>query len=431
MKAASFLWAGFGLLSTADAKCCRQNLCLKAIVDLENDGIAECSSLLHVTVAPDSTATIFETTTVPGSAEYSTILFTETDTESSTVTASTETIVHVRSSTTTASTETITYTSITTVTDSTETITETSTTTKRPTASIGLRGLITSSGPAVPDYATLVCPSWEKYVSACSCAGVTPSTTTEGAASTTITLESTSPVLVIVSSVVTSTDIQIASVTATVSSVFIDVVSATTTTETTTTTTTTDTATSEVTSTATTTAACYTAPPGGQGGEWEPFRAEATQHPEAQYNPLHLYAELEYSPKIMLEKPWGQGTIGQPEEVIQESRYYWGIDASNGRLYVMDGGVKYNAWVRIAYFPNSDIVLSPVAEAETIVFTHGVGKFVHACIAPDTGELHLNGDGLTRLLFCAGSVHLVTPDYDFANDPNWSYCIEMFPKMLV
>ena len=106
-----------------------------------------------------------------------------TVTETSTV--STTTVVATISETVTASTETV-----------LRLVTETDTTTATSVTTIDVAGttiipwrrqVSIESSPAhtLPTYAEQ-CPSWDKYVSACKCAGVTPVTVTVEATTTTV-----------------------------------------------------------------------------------------------------------------------------------------------------------------------------------------------------------------------------------------------------
>ncbi|KAK0622347.1 hypothetical protein B0T14DRAFT_580431 [Immersiella caudata] len=246
------LAAGITSLQLAAAKCCnRNNQCLKAIISL--DGIADCSSYLATTVTIES---IF-TSAAP--IEKNTITFTETATVTDTTIASTETLLFITSSTITASTETELY--ISTVTSaSTETSYETLTSTTTSEYGYMQRRIVASSSsstPEYPAYASPVCPSWEKYVSACQCAQVTPTTIT--VVSGTVTVDASSTITSEVDATSTTTETSITSETTTTETTTTNIISVTTTTSTTETTTATPTVTTTVTTT--TTATVQPSPP--------------------------------------------------------------------------------------------------------------------------------------------------------------------------
>ncbi len=141
-------------------------------------------------------------------------LFTATGTE----TASIETILFTETTTVTADTQTITITETATVgvteTDvqTAATVTSTSWTYQSGASSLKARG--TALSTAVPAYATDVCSSWDQYVLACKCAGVTAGTTTVAVETVTITVPATATSTV---ATVSLTSTETISVTATVS----------------------------------------------------------------------------------------------------------------------------------------------------------------------------------------------------------------------
>ncbi len=135
-------------------------------------------------MTPDA-VTFTETASI--ATEYQTVVDTQAVTVTETVTASTETDVVVVSETVTASTETL-------VQFITQTVLATQANTQfvtvTPTTIIPWRRQATDTGSAPPTLPTYPseCPSWDKYVAACSCAGVTPVTVTAEAPSTTVTV---------------------------------------------------------------------------------------------------------------------------------------------------------------------------------------------------------------------------------------------------
>ncbi|KAH8904627.1 hypothetical protein BR93DRAFT_930086 [Coniochaeta sp. PMI_546] len=169
-----------------------------------------------------------------------TALFTETDTE----TVSTEVLLYTESTTVTASTETDILTESTTVTASTKTdiLTQTATVPVTTTA-VQTAAAVTSTSTVyqvaakarrsasanLPVYASTVCPSWDKYVSACKCAGAVATTITVPAPAVTVTVPAGSTVTSVVSTL-SSTETDIVSAVATVSSTESDISSVTATT---------------------------------------------------------------------------------------------------------------------------------------------------------------------------------------------------------
>jgi len=142
-----------------------------------------------------------------------------------------------------------------------------------------------------------------------------------------------------------------------------------------------------------------------------------------------MYAELEYGTTGMWELPYGQ-SFGQDISRMKESRYLWGID-SEGKLFTMDDPaddgimIKFVAWVRIDNDP-SQVILSTVENARNAVEVFDVGRYIYGCVVPSTGEIHLNTNGRTHILFCNASFYMASIDH--TTDPNWDYCVEVFPK---
>ncbi|KAK3375705.1 hypothetical protein B0T24DRAFT_664853 [Lasiosphaeria ovina] len=115
--------------------------------------------------------------------EYTTVVDVEFATVTETLTASTETQLFVVSTTTTASTE-ILVVPTTKVVENTQTVVKTVQTTQ---LAVNWRRQAATT-QVIPDYASQ-CPSWEKYVSACKCAGVAAVTVSVEAQSTTTTAD--------------------------------------------------------------------------------------------------------------------------------------------------------------------------------------------------------------------------------------------------
>ncbi|GAB1314510.1 hypothetical protein MFIFM68171_04720 [Madurella fahalii] len=220
MKQGLIALSGLAWLRLATAACCRSNQCLKG-----NDcfspmkaGLAGCSLRLAITVTP-SASTITETVTVVPTLSDA-IIVPVTYTETTTTTAATATHILTVSSTIAAFTQADRIMTIQTVVV-TETALRTVTTTARDT--VGSQAPLkartdTELPPSIPDYASAACPSWERYVAACKCAGVSATTImAEASAATTITEQVTSTATVPVDSTVTSTETEVVSVTTTTS----------------------------------------------------------------------------------------------------------------------------------------------------------------------------------------------------------------------
>ncbi|KAK6533678.1 hypothetical protein TWF694_002610 [Orbilia ellipsospora] len=192
---------------------CLANNCLRAVraSKSETQRQSDCVSYLHTTVTPPkvthtstlsftSTSTVLSTTVI-----FQTSLATLTDTKSATLTETFySTIISTISFTSTSTTQ---ATSIITL-AYTQTITQPSTSTITSTIPGAAtlkkvkKRIVTDSG--VPAYAS-PCSNLAAYISACSCQGVTPSTSTVPAPSTTITVSSTTTIPVTNPVTVTST----------------------------------------------------------------------------------------------------------------------------------------------------------------------------------------------------------------------------------
>ncbi|KAI0140448.1 hypothetical protein GGR57DRAFT_488092 [Xylariaceae sp. FL1272] len=196
MKSAVAL-AGLALLRSAAALCCRGDRCLMAIVSPANDGGADCSANLVVTVTP-AASTVTKTTTAI--VEYSSSAVAHrTEVEI----GSTRTVVITldASTTVTAVTDTTAFETA----SATVTLTETAatvTTTSDVYAQPAVRRAA-SSAPAglIPFYASGVCDSWDRYVNACKCVGVTATTVTAPAVTSTVTVPASTTISSIVSTI--------------------------------------------------------------------------------------------------------------------------------------------------------------------------------------------------------------------------------------
>ncbi|KAK3376550.1 hypothetical protein B0T24DRAFT_677442 [Lasiosphaeria ovina] len=286
------------MLRLADAACCRLNVCLKAIVapiQLGINGIEGCSLLLTstLTLPPvhhnrrcqqrrDNLTTIVESTTV--ATEVSTF----------TVTSSL-----------TAATETGTSTAKTTV---------VVTTTSLPTTTIP--AVRQTPGRSFNPSLCLSCPSWEKHVSACSCAGVTATTVTASVSTETVTVSTVDTAISTAVSTLTLEIDQTVSLTAKTSTTKTDVLSLTATTATTVT---------DVSST-TTTVATVTTATAACATNVAPFKAQASDY---QNTPLQIFAQFASTQGGSLT--WAAPSSAPGASV--QNRFIWGLDSA-GRLYL-------------------------------------------------------------------------------------------------
>lgn len=168
-------------------------------------------------------STVTETSTAVESA-VATALFTETTTE----TASTEVLLYTESTTITASAETDVLTESTTLAVTVTAVSTAPGITSTSTVYQYVAKARRSVSSSLPAYASTVCPSWDKYVSACKCAGAAPTTITVPALPVTVTVPASSTATSVVSTL-SSTQTDVISVTATTSSTQTDTISLTTT----------------------------------------------------------------------------------------------------------------------------------------------------------------------------------------------------------
>ncbi|KAK8066907.1 hypothetical protein PG997_013654 [Apiospora hydei] len=386
------------LLQTAAATsapkgCCRSNQCLKAIGSPLNNGVADCSAnlVVTVTVAPSSAVTTTETATQTG---VDTALFTETVTE----TAATETLLFTTDATVTAATQTNTVdetvTVLVTSTDLQTAPTPTTTTLvyskddptifrkKRLATVTSLAGSVVS---ALPDYVSAVCPSWDKYTSACRCAGVEPVTVTvaAGAAPTVTETVSTS----VVGSTLSRTDVETAPATATTEA---------TRTETVTETPTPSTAT-EVTTATSTTVAQATATPSAvvvpqncrPTGPW--FRGQTYSLSTQSEGPKYMYTVDTSSDSSSIS--WAQfSTIPSGPEYQSQQ---WVLDdqgqlqqfnpaagASEVQVAYVDGGLAQGPADTVP------VAMMKLNGAQFLTFIGAIAR-VQGCVSPGTNALTL------------------------------------------
>ncbi|KAK3935089.1 hypothetical protein QBC46DRAFT_58518 [Diplogelasinospora grovesii] len=468
---------------------CNSNNCLRAVIAsafTTRHGVEDCSSYLATTITP-ATSTITTTVTVPATVSTTVTvsdLFADSETvtastetlyfaESSTVTASTETLFFTESTTATASTETdlftvssfITastetdvYTDLETITASTETdyatVTVSSATTEPPRVGkknkkareIKCNKRTTQSSTAYPTYAS-ACSSWAKYVSACSCVGVTPTVITVPSPLTTVTVTETSTWTNTVSETLSSTETAYVSVTIATSTTATDYVSVTVTTSTTSTdiisvtdttsstetdvfsvtATTATTETDDVSVTATTlltvTTSVSVAPSSASASclATPTFLALATDYNSS---PLYIWDSQGVATSGTLL--WTSASTSTSTAVQQ--KYIWSIDA-NGYLYlankVSPWTYTFYAYVSTAASGSSELAF--VASYTTISNTIAAGgavSFIQACVDSNTGEITMNAAGRTQILYCGVQLWMSS---NGGSDINRGGCTEMFP----
>ncbi|KAK4129781.1 hypothetical protein N657DRAFT_653067 [Parathielavia appendiculata] len=404
------LTLGLAGLHLAAAACCRSNQCLRAILNAAN-GIKECSSLLTVTVTPD-TVTFTKTGDVP--TAYETLVDTHAVTVTETTTASIETVVVVVSSDVTASTETqlqlVTQTVVTTQTH-TQTVQVTGATIipwRRQAASAEL-------SPAVPT--TLPqCPSWDKYVSACKCAGVVPTTVTADAPSMTVTVDAATYTASVLSTV-TTTETVFDTVTATLSTTEMDIQSITATALTTSTVVVDETVTISVTQTQTTTA---------QAGlitqNVAAFRAVATD-----YNAYPLYIYANQLNGLTGGISWN--ALSTNTQSSTQNKYIFTIDGG-GRLLLAYNippfTYTYAVYVNTATTGSQWPQFGVLSNLQTQKANGAPIDWVYGAVDPLTNRLYLKAAGRKNILWCGVQLWMST---GAGEDINRGGCTVMHPTI--
>ncbi|KAJ3574957.1 hypothetical protein NPX13_g4201 [Xylaria arbuscula] len=198
---AAVVLTGLALLQSAAALCCRNDLCLRAVVDPAHDGAADCSDNLVVTVTPPVSTVTKTTTAVIDTVSSAVARYSEVKI------ALNRTIVVTLSTQSTATTQTTILTAFTTVpatvtvTETVATVTTTANIYQNPLTLLKGRGVSSVPAGLLPPYASSVCESWEQYENACRCAGVTATTVTAPAVVTTVTVPASSTITSVVSTV--------------------------------------------------------------------------------------------------------------------------------------------------------------------------------------------------------------------------------------
>jgi hypothetical protein len=423
MKQGLVALSGFAWLQLAAGACCRSNKCLKAVVSALGDGIQDCSSHLVVTVTPTA-STITETVTVMPT-EHNTFVDTLIFTETVTTTAATETQLY----TLTATVPDATYTDVSTITQ-TVVVTETALQTATTTAGSDLvttriypakRGetLVASSFPA---YASADCPSFDKYVAACKCAGVVATTVTaEAPSATTVTVSDTaSAVTISVPTTISTTETVYVSLTATTSAIQTDTVLVTATVQATET----AIASSVVTMTETTTTTVVPAAPTCKPpSEITPFKAQATEYGST---PVQIYANLLNG--LTGGITWQAASTSTSASV--QNKYIWAIN-SFGYLVLANNvppySYQYAAYMSTSTDGSNWPQLNTEASVASQILNGGKITRIKGCINSITGELTLDAAGRTNILWCGQQLWM---SYGGGEDINRGVCTKMYPKVV-
>ncbi|KAK4459006.1 hypothetical protein QBC42DRAFT_308140 [Cladorrhinum samala] len=400
MKQGILALSALGWLQLAAAGCCRTNKCLKAVAMAPEgiDGVLDCKALLEVTVTPAASAVTETVTEVP--TEYASLVDTAVFTETVTTTVSTDIqLVTLGTAVTDA-----THTEIVTVTETllaTETTQVTGATVTAVSTVVYRRG-DTELGPAIPTYAEADCPSWEKYVSACKCAGVTPATITAAALEpTTVTVPYTdSAVIVSVPTTISTTTTVYESVTATEAATETSTLLMTATASVTSLVPFSSTVTITQTVTATVSPPAPSCKPAGYAFQaW--FRDVSVS-----LDARHLYANL-ISSSIGGPLYWKAPATSTSASALNP--YIWSFD-SDGYL-MLAYGISSNANRYYAYISTSNpgsatVQIMVETNLKQVIETGGASAMIRGCVDPATSILSLEAAGRKNLLYCGGQVGL-------------------------
>ena len=332
-------------------------------------------------------------------------LFTATGTE----TASTETILFTETTTVTADTQTITITETATAgvtsTDvqTAAAVTSTSWTYQIGSSSLKVRG--TALSTAVPSYATDVCSSWDQYVLACKCAGVTAGTTTVALETITVTVPATATSTVATVSV---TSTETVSVTATVSATELATVALT---EFATTTSTATLTTTAIVSQTTTPVAVA---PRTCKATNLPFRASTVFAEDASTRFMDVtlsYASCAwqtfpgavFGDSDSLNSMWRQDSEG-----YLELAYPLGTQTTVLAPY-LDLSKATKATLAVAAKPKADVLAGAAS---------GTFARLRACVDADTNVVYITAAGRSNILACGNAFWLSTGDGADVYTPN-------------
>lgn len=418
MKQGILALSALGWLQLAAAGCCRTNKCLKAVAVAPEgvDGVLDCKSLLEVTVTPEASIVTETITEVP--TEYASLVNTAVFTETVTTTVSTDIQLVTIGTTVTDAT----HTEIVRVTQTvlaTETTQVTGATiTAVPTV---YRRADTELGPAIPTYAEADCPSWEKYVSACKCAGVTPTTITAAAPEpTTVTVPYTdSAVIISVPTTISTTTTVYDSVTATEAATETSASLLTATASLTSLVPFSSTVTITQTVTATVSPPAPSCKPAG-------YAFQAWFHDASvNVNPLHLYAN-------MLNALSGGVTWQQPSSSTSpavKNKYIWSFD-SDGYLTVAYNippyTYKYYAYMSTALPGSNWPQIGTEASVKNSILAGGQVTMLKGCVDADTGILSLDAGGRKNILYCGQQMWMSAGKGEDVN--RGSPCVVVQPK---
>ncbi len=337
-------------------------------------------------------------------------LFTATGTE----TASIETILFTETTTVTADTQTITITETATVgvteTDlqTAATSTSTSWTFQAGSSSLKARGTVLST--AVPAYATDVCSSWDQYVLACKCAGVTAGTTTVAVETVTVTIPATATSTVATVSLTSTSTVL---VTATVSTTELATVALTESATTTSTATLTTTAIVSGTTTPVVVASRTCKPVN------LPFRA-STVFSDASTRFMDVLSSYDscawqtfpgavFGETSSLKSMWRQDNEG-----YLELAYALGTETTVRAPYI-NLSTSTLASLAVLAKPKADVLTGVAA---------GTFARLRACIDADTNVVYITAAGRSNILECGNSFYMSTGD---GSDYIANYCTILSP----
>lgn len=427
MKQGLTLLSAFAWLRVASAGCCRTNQCLKAIADPLFNGQQDCSLLIEtVTVTPEITTVTETATEIP--TEYASLVETDISTVTVTSTVSTETLLSTLDTTVTATTTqrsivylTRAYATTTVLVTSTSTIIPENTVTV-----IAGRAVDTELAPvsgttassSIPSYASADCQSWDKYVSACRCVGVTQQTVTASPSAATVTVtftESAASTISVPTTISTTTTI-VESEIATETGTQINTASIT---ATVTTTVTGNILAIGSTATVTSTIIQTVAPPvescRSDAGN---FRAFATSNAGGD---LYMFAETSGSPGgVSGAVKW----VAPPTSSTNSGdlyKYKWYVDESGFlAMTYSTSTLKLTAWVSTAATAASVPLGVSSSVGSASIYTK-----VQACVSSVTGALTLGAAGRTNILMCGQNLYLSS---GFGSDTGLA-CTRMYPKI--
>ncbi|KAL2129755.1 hypothetical protein VTI74DRAFT_7345 [Chaetomium olivicolor] len=274
------------------------------------------------------------------------------------------------------------------------------------------------SSPAVPTYLPQ-CPSWDKYVSACKCAGVTPATITAEAPSTTVTVDAASTYTASVLSTLTITETVFDAVTATISATETDVVSVTATALATQTVVVDETVTVSVTQTQTTTAQASLIT-----HDVAAFRAVATDYNASL---LYIYASLING----VTGGVSCNILYSSTSASIQNKYILTID-SQGRVLLANAippySYKYAMYVSRTTTGSLWPQISPITSVQAAIVNGAQMDRVYGAVDPATNRLYLNAAGRKNILYCGVQMWMSTGAGEDIN--RGGACTVMYPTIV-